>query len=144
LQWCASEVAIRSGLDSALGSHPFAAVSFLSEIVIREIERRTALGLGAEPSQADSRVWSIGCREQVGWNMVGASPPPRRRRKVIQAFFAISLETEQPYRITEDCDLRAIVPEDDDVLVSIYLDGRHELLAEKATFFACTRPLISS
>jgi len=144
LQWCMPEVAIASGLDSTLGSHSFAAASFLSEVVIREIERRAALGLGPKPFQADPRVWTIGCREQASFKMDGDSPP-RRRRKVIQAFFAISLETEQPYRITEDCDLWAVIPEkEEDLPVSIYLDQTHELQAEKSTFFACTQPFRSN
>lgn len=127
-----------------LEAHSFYALSSLNEIVMREIERRIALHLSSAIRQIPPHLWSTEGREPLGVCR-DASPPLGRRRKVIEAFFAISAETEQPYRVTEDCDLWAVVPEtEEDVPVSIYLDETHELLVEKSTFFASTKPFTAN
>lgn len=137
----ASETALHSSLYSTPGSHPFFDFSFLSEIVIREIERRNALSTGH--SQTRRRLCSVGCGNPLC--SCKDADCPLSRRRVTEAFFAISVETEQPYRITEDCYLWAAVPEtEENVPVSVFLDETHELLADKSTFFASTKPFPSN
>lgn len=138
-----SGAAIHPALHSTLGAHSFFALSCLSEIVIREIERRTALQPSTGHFQTGANRWSgLGGATAA---RVDVDSPAKRRRKVTLAFFAISAETEQPYRITEDCDVWAILSEtEEDVPVSIYLDETHELLVERSTFLACTKPFTSN
>ncbi len=130
--------AVHAALYSAVWPHSFFGSSPLSEIVIREIERRIALRRNAEP-----------LRPAADYRRLERCPidihSPLRRRRVISAFFAISAETEQPYRITEDCDLWAVMTAaEENVPVSVYLDETHELLVERYTFFASTKPFSSN
>ncbi len=135
--WVGSEP-VHSALYSAGWPHSFFGSSPLSEIVIREIERRIALHLNTELLRTVAHYGRFeGCPMDIH--------SPLRRRRVTAAFFAISAETEQPYRITEDCDLWAIMTEaEEDVPVSVYLDEQHELLVERYTFFASTKPFSSN